>query len=471
MLFKRKKNKNQSAGWRTKTKKNCGFTLIEALVFLFIFVLITVTFYRVYAVGTRFIIDSKNRLGALSVANEKMEIVRNLKYDSVGTIHGTVSGSIPESEDVVENTKQYKVETSVIYIDDPLDGLEYADTVWFEDYKQVTIVVSWNGGTGGQESVQLVSRFVPPGLEVKHTGDGILVINVFSDQPGGTGIPNSTVHVANSDTGLDNTYHTDDTGNITLMGDKIRDSIQKYQISLSKEGYENVSTMPPYPQTPLYNPVDVHASVVTGSVNVANIVQNRLAQLKVDTVNFLDNPIPSIDFHLTGGRKLGTLAVEPNNPIYNMDADGKTNAGGEKDFGQVSPGQYAFTLLPSVISYALIDTDPVSPFSIFSDQDLALKVKLADKNATSLLVKTVRDDGGSLVPVPGATIELKNASGYDVTQTASATGTAFFPTTSDTFQADNYDLKITAAGFSDNNSQVTVDAGQLKTDTVTLIAS
>ena len=34
-------------------------------------------------ISTRQIIDVKNRLGAIQVANEKMEIVRNLKYDDM----------------------------------------------------------------------------------------------------------------------------------------------------------------------------------------------------------------------------------------------------------------------------------------------------------------------------------------------------------------------------------------------------
>lgn len=446
--------------------KNSGFTLIEATLVIFIFALIAVTFYRTYTIGTKHIIDSKNRLGAISAANEKMEIIRNLKYEDIGTVNGSVSGNIPDEESLTENTSRYVVKTTVEFTDDPLDGVAYGDTNNApEDYKKVTVGVFWNNES---ESVQLVSRFVPMGREVASPGDGILQINIFSDQPGGTGIPNSTVHIENSEMGLDTVVQTDSTGSVTLMGDKIKDSIQKYEITLSKSGFETVSTMPPYPET-AFNPVDVHASVVVGSMNVANIVQDKLATLKVNAIDYLGNPIANVGFHITGGRKIGTEALEPYSSIYNLDVDSSTDSNGEKNFGSVSPGQYILSLLSSASDYVLIDTNPVSPVTIFSENDLTLNAKLADKNAISLLVKIVSSVDG-VTPVAGAEVQLSNGSGYDKTQTSSGTGIVFFPTSSDQFQTGDYNLKITASGFEENNSQTTIES-KLNTLTITLTSS
>lgn len=450
--------------------KQKGFTLVEALLVIFIFSLITITFYRTYTIGTKYVVDSKNRLGAISIANEKMEIIRNLKYENIGTTpKGSVSGNIPSEETVAENAGKYFVQTTVEYVDDSLDGIALADTNNApEDYKKVTVKVSWNNGS---ENVQLISQFVPVGREVAQPGDGILQINVFSDQPGGSGIENSTVHVVNSDMGLDTAVQTDNTGSVTLMGDKIISSIQKYRITLFKSGYETVSTMPPYPGT-VYNPVDVHASVVVGLMNVANIAQDELANLQVKTIDYLNNLIPDRDFHIKGGRILGnTIATEtvPSVPVYNLDGDFNTNSSGEKDFNSISPGQYTFTLPSSVADYVLIDTDPISPATLFSDQNLILKAKLANKNTTSLLVKVVSGDG--TMPVTGAKVKLSNALGYDITQTSSGTGMVFFPVSSDVFQPGIYTLKITAGGFSDNESQVEINSNQLKIITITLSAS
>lgn len=454
-----------------------GFTFIEAMIVLFVFSVIALAFYSLISAGTRYIQDSKNRLGAVSLANEKMEIVRNLQYDDIGTVNGEVEGNIPQDETVVENGRQYNVHTLVEYTQDSFDGVYPSDTV-FEDYKKATITVFWNSGVS-QGEVEVVSRFVPPGLEVANPGDGILVVNIVSDQEGGVGVADSTIHIFNSDTGLDTQKQTDDSGSVTFMGSNVTDSIQKYEITVAKSGYETVNTMPPYPDTS-YNPTDVHASVVTGSINVANIIQNKPADLKIATVNYLNQLIGSIGFHLEGGRQIGTEIELPNDPVYNLNTDSSTDAGGEKNFNEKSPGQYKFYLSSSVTDYKLIATDPPSAFelddegreiysvSLPSEQSLTWKIKLADKDAASILVSVLNSDGGSAIT--GAQVNLKNDSGYDATQTTSANGNVFFPVTADAFQGGVYNLKITAAGFGESNSQATVNENELKMETVMLTA-
>lgn len=454
-----------------KTLNVCsGFTIVEGMVVIFIFALITVSFYSVFSLGVRLIADAKNRLGAMALANEKMEIVRNIAYGDIGTVGGAPDGVLLENEDVIENTRQYHVQTSVQYENDDFDG-QYPDDTVPGDYKKVTITISWNGGT---KEVRFVSTFVPPGLEVAVPGDGILSINVFSDQPGGAGIPDSSVHVANSDTGLNTTVSTDSNGNIILIGENIKDSIQKYQIHVSKSGYEEVYTMPPYPDTS-YSPIDVHASVITGSLNVINIVQNKLTNLKISTSNYLGESIGNIGFDISGGRKLGYEVDAEGNvtsvPVYNPIPSTETGSDGEKDFGLVSPGQYTIVLPSSVTdSYEVIGKYPIDPFNLSSDTNLDFEIRLASKSMTSLMVKVLSDavDNPS---VSGAVVQLTNSLGYDVTQTAGADGVVFFPTTSDIFQAETYDIKITADGFQEKNSSVTVNSNELKVENIILTTS
>jgi competence protein ComGC len=453
---------------KNKTQKNKnGFTIIEALTLLFIFSVILVTFYSVFTSGSRLIIESKNRLGALALANEKMEIVRNLDYNSIGTVGGEVNGAISQDEDVAENNRQYHVSTLVEYVDDPYDGLDYSDTIWFEDYKRVTINISWTGGVSSAP-VKLVSRFSPHGVEQQNPNDGILSINVFSKQPGGSSeaLSGTKVHVTNSDIGLDTEKNTDSDGNVTFMGSNIRNSIQKYHITLTKSGYETVSTMPPYPDTP-YNPTDVHVSVVTGSVNIANIFQNKLANLKIVSTDLLNQSVPDISFHIKGGRKMGTT-ISSNDPVYNLDEDSATEADGEKEYSDISPGQYDIAPSPGV-NYELIRLDPASPYTLLSASPATLKIKLADKNVTSLLATVT--GGASNEQIEGATVQLKSDTlGYDNTQTTPVDGKVFFPVSADVFQAGVYDLKITASGYSDSNTQVTINADQLKMETINLTA-
>ena len=452
---------------RLKYKKR-AFTLIEALVFLFIFSVITLTIYNIFSLSSRYILEAKNKLGAISIAREKTEIIRNLPYNEIGTVNGSVSGNLLDEENVSENSRTYKIRTTVEYVQDDFDGTYPPEDVAWEDYKKVTIAVTWTNKTAGNEEVRMSSYFVPPGLEVANPNDGILVINVFSDQPGGTGIPSASVRVVNSETGLNTNVQTNNSGTVILTGDKIRESIQKYKITVTKNGYETIQTFPPYPLTS-YNPRDVHASVVIGSVNVINIAQNELASLKIKTLDYLgETAVPNISFNLKGGRVMGTEATEPFATVYNMNENTQTNSNGEKNFGEVSPGQYTFTLAPSVTNYVLIDTDPISPFFLFSEDDITVKAKLADKNKTSLLIRVAYDNEGSLTPIAGANVRLSNGSNYDVTQTTSNTGTVFFPNTADEFLAGTYNISVTVNENELYNNQVIIDENQLKIENINI---
>jgi hypothetical protein len=468
MVFVQKEKQKNKINYPQKAKTSRAFMLIEALTLLFVFSLIMVTFYSVFTVGLRYIQDAKNRLGALAVANERLEIVRNLAYDNIGTVGGTIEGEIPQDLDISENTRQYHVHTEAIYVDDPFDGIAFADTVWFEDYKKVTIIVSWNNG-GNTENVELVSRFVPPGIEVPQLGDGILSVNIFSDQPGGSGIPDSKVQIYNPDTGINTYAMTDSSGTVTFMGSNVENSIQKYQIAVTKNDYETVVTMPPYPDSP-YEPVDVHASVVTGSMNVKNIVQNELANIKILTVNYLNEPIADIDFHIVGGRKLGTdTSSIPFVSIYNLDEDNSVDSGGEKTFSSISPGEYELFLVdPALSDYEIISINPASPFYLLSSAGtLDVTVKLASKTATSLLV-TVLDNIDD-APIVGSTVKLTNTSlGYDVELVTGSDGKVFFPASVDPFLPGTYHMKITTDGFPENNSDITVNLNELKLETLRL---
>jgi len=442
-----------------------AFTLIEALIFLFIFSLITVTFYKVYAGGLSFILNSKNRLSAIALANEKMEVVRNLAYDDIAHTTGDPAGNLQQNEDVVRSGIHFHVFTQIKNVDDPYDGTlgGSPNDANYIDYKSVKITVSWNSG---QYSTSLSSRFVPPGIEQPSAGKGVLVINVSSDKAGGMMVPQSTVRIQNSDTGFDETHSTDDNGRLMLVG--ISSGSKKYKITVTKSGYETVVTLPPYPTT-AYNPTHEYASVVAGAINPADIYQNELSSLLVKTRDYLGASIPNIDFHLKGGRKLGTdpNSNPPNNPIYNTDADYATGSDGSKDFGQVSPGPYEFTLKGS--TYEIIGINPATPFSLIPGQATEVDVKVSPKNVTALLVTATQSDDGS--PLAGATVHLTNGSGYDVSLTTGDDGLAFFPNVaSPSFASGNYTLVVSATGYQDHSGSITISSGQLKEEAVSMVA-
>jgi hypothetical protein len=452
-LLKTKNNLNFLPASRKR-----GFTLIEALVFLFIFALVTITFYATWSVSTRYIIFVKNRFVAVSLASEKMEVVRNLPYDKIAHTGGDPPGNLHEDETITRAGREFHVHADIIYVDDPLDGTlgGSPNDADFVDYKNVRIEVFWDGDT---HSVVLVSRFVPAGVESPATGLGVLVINVFSDQSG-SNVADSTVHITNSDTGYNETRPTDSFGRLLLVG--LSASTQKYQIALAKTGYEAVETLSPYPTTS-YDPTDEHASVIAAAVNILNIIQNKTANLKIKTLNYLGESAASMDFYLKGGRVMGMTMSDPIEPVYKINEYAQTEADGEKDFNAISPGQYEFSL--EEIGYTVIGLDTLSPLTLASEQTKTINIKVSPNNVTAVLFN-VKDES---VPIAGASVRLTNAGGYDTTLTTNVSGLAFFPVVANPpFAAGTYDFAITASGYTDFSGQVTVNENVLENKTVAM---
>jgi len=100
-----------------------GFTLLEIIVTLGIMVIgllgvtqMTILFLQINA-------DQKAHVTAIALANEKLELIRNLPYNSIGTVGGVPAGNLVQNESITNNSIDFNVKTEIIYIDDPFDGL------------------------------------------------------------------------------------------------------------------------------------------------------------------------------------------------------------------------------------------------------------------------------------------------------------------------------------------------------------
>ena len=411
---------------------------------------------------------SKNRLGALAVANEKMEIIRNLDYADVGATGEAVSGNVPQDEDVTENGHAYHVHTLVAYVDDPFDGKlgGSPNDAIPEDYKLVEVTVSWNTGGSNAGSVSLSSRFVPDGLEIADPNTGILSINVLGSD--GSAVTGAAVNIVNPDVNINETLQTDAGGNVMLVGAKA--ALQDYRITVSKSGYETVATLPPYPTTS-YNPTYAYQSVVNASLNTVNIIEDKTANLTVSSTDQSGNPVKNVGFSLSGGRVLGKQAVQPCAPMYDLSVTaGQTDSTGIKPYTAISPGPYVFAPSGSVSGYALVSIEPVSPFSLAPGQNLNLNMKLASASVMAALISV---NNSAHTALSGVSVELSNASGYDETITTDGNGTAYFPISAgnSAFVAGSYTLKVSSSNYQADTETVVVNSGALLNKSVSLISN
>lgn len=452
------------------TKTLSGFTLIEAAVFLFIFALITAVFFQVYANGTALIVQSKNRLGAISLATQKMEIVRSLEYDAIGTTTGIPSGDILQDESVQVNNSLYQVHTFIQYVDDAFDGTlggSPNDPIP-NDYKRVRIEVSW-GDASEAEKVALFSTLAPLGVE-QAAGGGILSVNILDSE--GNGVAGASVTITNSSVApaINVTTATDATGNLFLVGAPA--SSQGYHVSFSKSGYFGSVSYAPYPTT-TFVPTDVHASVVDATVNPASFVMDHTATLELSTRDPFDQSLADIEYHIEGGRQLGTVfGTSPPEPVYDFSDDESTDGSGEKEYSDRSYGVYTWELDPGEAAYTFVGLDPESGLSantieLSPGETKPVTMILADEAINSVLAIVTSAADGQLIN--GATVRLTNTIlAYDETVTTNAYGKSYFPKTSTSgLGAATYDIEVTAAGYTTYTGTVDVSSG-LEISNITL---
>lgn len=437
-----------------------GFTLIESLVFLFLFAIISLTFFQTYAESTRLIIDSKNRLGATALANQKMEIIRSIDYDAIGTTTGIPTGDLLENETVLVNTVKYEVHTFVQYVDDGFDGTVATGDTIPTDYKRVRITVSW-GDLSTDRSVAIFGNFSPRGVETAGAG-GVLAINILDGS--GAGVPNVNVHIVNGSAGVNVTATTDATGNIMFPGAPA--GTENYVLTVSKNNYYGATTYPPYP-TSAYNPVDVHASVVAGVLNQKTIVIDQFSDMTLTTRDPFGTAIPNIGYTLSGGRILGTNPIN-GNAVLEFSDTSATDASGVATYTDQSYGQYSITIAGT--DYQFLKFSPESTlaneFTATAGVTTNVVAVLMDTRIGSVHVKVQSQADGS--PLAGASVKLTNAIlSYDVTILTDQYGYAYFPSVLPALLPGTYNMEVELSGYVDVNASVVVN-NALKVEVVNM---
>lgn len=127
-----------------KKKLRSGQTLIGILISVAIFAILSHAIFTLISFSYSLVNFTRARITARHLAQEKIELIRNLAYDDVGTDGGIPPGPLQQVEFVDRNGLNYQVSTSVVYIDDAFDNLAPTDLLP-TDYKRARVDVSWEG--------------------------------------------------------------------------------------------------------------------------------------------------------------------------------------------------------------------------------------------------------------------------------------------------------------------------------------
>ncbi|HWQ59664.1 MAG TPA: carboxypeptidase regulatory-like domain-containing protein [Candidatus Fimivivens sp.] len=470
----------ERTGNRTRFGKTGGFTLIEAAFVVFLFSVIALSFYQLFSLGTKRILDVRRKLGAVALASEEMETVRSLPYASIGTKrsdgsggwdYGIPAGDIVETRTISRSNATYTVHTMAEYKDDSFDGTASGspNDAIPTDYKRVRIEVSWAGSENDQ-SVVTWGSFSPNGVE-QPSNTGVLSINVTD--PSGAELQDADIRVVSAADNVDLTAQTDSTGNLSLPGAPPGND---YMITVSKNGYYGARTYPAYPSS-AFNPIDLPMSVVVGSVNQKSFAIGRVSDVTIQSVDTFGEAIPNVPFAVSGGRQIGTTVDPPITAVYDFSDSSQTGSDGKKVYGSRSYGQYVFSSIGSVSGYRFLYVDPEvigvpDAFDISSSgEDQTASLVFAKTSVPSVLFTVTKTVGATTEAVSGASVRLyDDAIDYDETVTTDLSGKAYFPTSTPGLEDGTYQFEVTTSGYATETGSIDVTGGGLQDRAVTLTA-
>lgn len=219
-------------------KAHRGMSLVDVIVGSALMLIIFMALFGLLRASLKVASLAKTRSIATAAAESRMEYIRSLSYDAVGTLGGIPPGALAQVATSTVNGVAISTRTLIEYVDDPKDGVGSLDTNGVTtDYKRIKVSVTYSI-SGTNRTVDLVSNYAPPGLETTVNGGTLKIVVVNAS---GVAVPGATVRIVNASTSptVDLSTFSDATGIVFLPGAA---TSTQYQITVSKSGYSTAQT-------------------------------------------------------------------------------------------------------------------------------------------------------------------------------------------------------------------------------------
>lgn len=382
---------------RYSTNGKNGFTLVEIIVVVAVFLMITTAITATYVKIYQLLEANKIKITALDLANEQIEIIRNLPYSDVGEISGIPSGKIPHTQILSRSGITFAATTTIRNIDDPFDGQIGSSTkrdLSPADYKMVEVDISpqTNYFT---TPLSLVTYVAPKNLEGS-SNNGALFVKVFDAD--GIPIQGANIHIENKSITpnviIDDV--SDDQGMLNIVDVPPSSA---YKIIVTENGYSTDQT---YPNggSGNPNPTKPNATVVAQQVTQVSFSIDQLSSLNFQTIDSMCNAVPNIPFSLTGSKLIGT----PN--VHKYTANLSTGSDGSTTQNNLEWDSYTPALTSS--SYDLLGSNPIFPLNLLPDSTQAVEMVVGPKDPNTVLVGVT--DSSTGLPLTNATVTLSSGS-------------------------------------------------------------
>lgn len=473
-----------------------GFTIIEVAITTFIIGTVVVGLFGLFFLSLRSSQESERRIVAVALANERMEMVRNLPYVNVGTQGGVPAGTVSQNETITRNGVPYTVRTDIRYVDDPYDGeslgsnqndqkvtvchkpgtasektlvvsasalnahLAHGDHTgscgaggqgtngqdqYNADYKQARVEVSWNSASSAAP-VLLITYVTPQGVEGGELG-GTLDFQALSAS--GEGIPDANVTLVNDQVTphINLTTQTNSEGHLVLPGLPASSGTYKLTVGTSdytsEQTYDTTSTFIPDPE---HSHLSMILREVTNKTFLIDHTSSLAVTTKEDTLSHA--VLPNIAYTLRGTKTIGV--DNQNKPVYVVNQSASTNSSGEHSHPNLVWDSYNLTVDGQATGYDIKETSLLLPLTVNPSDALNMDVVLTQHTPLSLHV-TVASPTNE--PVDNATVRLYGVGGYDTPLDTGAYGQVFFPGLP---QTGTYTVDVSAPGYTSTSQSVSV---------------
>jgi hypothetical protein len=377
-----------------------GITLVETLVGIAVFLVISIGVYQSFVLITKAVSFSRIKITATELANEQFEIARNLPYRDVGVVGGLPLGKIPRDQNLTRGGISFLVNTTIRSIDDPFDGTigGTPNDLSPSDYKMMELEISC-ASCGNFSPLNFTANIGPSGLETS-SGNGALFVKVFD--AAGQSVPNATVHIENTSLVPPVSINeTTNNGGVLQIVDA-PPGAETYKISVSKANYSSEQTyVNGDPANP--NPIKPNATVLAGQITQISFSIDAVSAINASTVESNCSAVSGASFLLSGSKKIGT---EPD--VLKYSQSHTTNGAGNKLISNLEWDSYG-ALLQSA-GYNLAGTIPLLPLILSPNSTQNLKIITIAKVPRALLM-TIKD-GTTQLPVSDALVALEKT-GYN----------------------------------------------------------
>ncbi|MEK7659019.1 MAG: hypothetical protein AAB352_04115 [Patescibacteria group bacterium] len=371
-----------------------GFTLIEAVVSVGIFVSMALIVTQIYVLILNQIISYREQTTVSALADQYLEIARNLPYSQIGTLSGNPHGNLPDMVNALSvnfNGTNYEIYYTVNYVDDLADGTIIAGTDSApNDYKQIKLYIK---NTVNNVLNSFLANMAPKSLEGMQ-GGGALSIKVFNAV--GQPVPGAAIHITNNiiSPAINLTRTSDINGDWVEVG--LPNSANSYHISVTKNtNYSTDQTYPASPSNP--NPIKSDATISDGQVTQISFSIDILSNLSFNINNQVCSQLSGVDLEIRGSKVIGLPNVLKFDNIYT------SNSSGEIALNNIEWDSYTPALISS--SYMIYGTSPIQQANILPNTSQNFALIIGPKTDNSLLVAV--KDASSSNPIEGANVNLQ----------------------------------------------------------------